>query len=92
MNTPVNVIEVTPSKTEELRIPYAKAQGWMAFTSIGSDPDAMQVWSQVYGLHNAERDMYRCPYPLFPTRDDAVAAAMKMLPNGGSVKLFKVEL
>jgi len=38
------------------------------------------------------RDIYNCPYPLFPTREKALEACAKALPQGGVCKLVKIVL
>jgi hypothetical protein len=35
---------------------------------------------------------YRCPYPLFPTREMAIEACTRVLPNGGTCKLVRIVL
>lgn len=88
-NIEVIETEVVPA---EVRIPIAKPSGWMAFycPSSSMPPYWMQVIPEI--VQGTVRDVYRCPYPLFTTKDEAVEQAMKSMSNGGTVKVFKIEL
>jgi len=70
----------------------SKAEGYMAFITAGQFPP--HYWSQAYGAleQPGERDPYKCPYPLFPTREKALEACAKALPQGGTCKLVKIVL
>ena len=88
----IEIIEAPAPTVTKLKVQLLKAQGWMAFGA--SSVNAPQMWMQVIPafVNGQVRDTYRCPWPLFENRAEAIAAAEKTLPNGGIVKLFKVEL
>ena len=88
----IEVIEEQAVVTEVI-LPQAKSEGYMAWYCI-SNPGFSGVWTQAYpGVEPiGERDQYRCPYPLFVTREKAIEACGKMLPNGGTCKIVKITL
>lgn len=88
-----NAIEVIEDSAEakEVIFPPAKAEGYMAWTTSANPP---YYWQQAYmnPTEMGQNDPYRCPYPLFPTRELAIAACARALPNGGTCKIVKITL
>lgn len=88
-----NAIEISESvgEVKEVILPAAKAEGYMAWTSSACPP---YYWSQAYmdAKDIGTADPYRCPYPLFPTREKAIEACARSLPNGGTCKIVKITL
>jgi hypothetical protein len=75
---------------EEYIIPQAKAEGYMAWYS--PNINGPHYWSQAFGPVEpvGERDPYKCPYPLFPTREKAIEAASRTLQQGGICKIVRI--
>jgi hypothetical protein len=90
MSNSIEVIEDIAIATEVILQP-SKVEGYMAWTAGQFPP---YYWSQAYaGVEQpGERDPYKCPYPLFPTREKALEACTKALPQGGTCKLVKIVL
>ena len=87
----IEIIEVQSPVITEFKVQLPKAQGWTGFCT--SDLNSPQMWLQLTPTYDPiTRDVYRCPYPLFLTRESIIAAAEKNLVNGGVLKLFKIEL
>jgi hypothetical protein len=86
----IEIKEGTASKATEVIINQPKPSGWMAWYRMS--PQA--YFSQVYGDFNySERNFFKCPYPLFESRAEAISAAQKIMRNeGGEIRLVKVEL
>lgn len=89
----IEVVEATPKAAEHV-VPVAKAAGWLAFHSPNPNADGTHCWQQATIPYDPGyvRDMYRCPYPLFATKQDALDSCAKSLSNGGSIRLFRIEL
>lgn len=95
MTSEIEVTELPPSAATEIVIQPAKAQGWMGwYSSATGDMQGGQYWMQIYPSADAPnaRDPYRCPYPLFETREAAVNAGAKALSNGGQLRIVKITL
>ena len=95
MTTPaITVVDAPPVVATEMRIPPAKASGYMAWYSTNVDVDGQHYWMQATNAYDAlqTRDPYRCPYPLFATREEAIASCAKSLSNGGTVKIVGIDL
>lgn len=92
MTEVIEIKELPVAKAAEVILPNAKAQGWMAWYAPGSveSPYWMQAYPGVEQI--GARDPYRCPHPLFISREDALAACAKALPNGGQCRIVKIEL
>lgn len=95
MTDAIEIKDATASDAAEIVITMAKPTGWMAWYS-GASPDYTggQYWMQAtlfVDLQN-KRDPYRCPYPLFETRQEAIDACAKSLPNGGQIRVVKITL
>jgi hypothetical protein len=88
-----NAIEVSEysAQAKEVILPMAQAEGYMAWTTSTQPP---HYWQQAYmnPTEMGNNDPYRCPYPLFPTREIAIAACARALPNGGICKIVKITL
>ena len=88
-----NSIEVLEDSVvaKEVIFPPAIAEGYMAWTTSSNPP---HYWQQAYMNANemGKNDPYRCPYPLFPTREMAIEACARALPNGGTCKIVKITL
>lgn len=78
----------TATDTQEVTVTPAVASGFMAFsrTMAGSG------WNLVHPDSSVQRDWLRCPYPFFPTREDAAHAIKKSLPCGGDGRVVFVQL
>ena len=89
----MNDIEVsqgptTPAQTTIIQPP--QAAGWMCWYRTASTT----YWSQVYDHRtNETRDYYRCPYPLFETRELALESGRRCLGStGGELKTVYIQL
>lgn len=65
----------------------AKISGYIVFCRVNGGTH----WSNESGNPSMLRDYARFPFPLLPTKEAAIEAAKRYLPNGGDVKIFKVE-
>ena len=85
----IEVIENETPQPVELHVAKAKAGGYLCFYSCDSD-----YWMQCTPMHpvGVWSDTRRFPYPLFESKDDAIDTAKKYMPNGGKVKLWRLEL
>lgn len=95
MTDAIEVKDSTASDAAEIIITPARASGWMAwYSSANPDHTGGYYWMQGYGAPdlNGKRDPYRCPYPLFETRQDAIDACAKSMPNGGQIRMVKITL
>lgn len=94
MSNTIEIIDSPAAVASEVIVIAAKAQGWMAWYATGSIESP--YWMQMFPMDNPagsrSRDHYRCPYPLFRTREDALEACEKALPNGGKCRVVKIEL
>ena len=92
MTTQAITINESESKCAEVLMPKPKAQGWMAWTAPQSD--GAPYWMQAYPSFGTrgDRNPYSCPYPLFTTKDKALEACAKVLPNGGQCRIVRIEL
>lgn len=91
MTDAIKLTEATASQAETAVIPKAKAGGFLGFYRT----DESCQWSQVYVWSTPgdySRDYYRTPIPLSETRQEIIDAAAKSLPNGGEVKIVRIEL
>ena len=84
------ITEGTASKVVEVVVNQAKPGGWMAWYRMST----ASYFSQVYGDFDfTRRDFYKCPSPLFVSREEAVDAARKNMGNsGGEIRLVRIEL
>lgn len=92
MSNTIEVIEVIEDSAEakEIILAPAKAEGYMAWYS--SNANGPHCWNQAFEFTDSAviRDQYRCPYPLFPTRELAIATCARYLPQGGICKLVRI--
>jgi hypothetical protein len=86
----IEVKEGIAQKATEVLINEPKPSGWMAW--YRTHPHS--YFSQVYtDFDFTKRDFYKCPAPLFVSKEEAIAAARKTMGNqGGEIRLVKVEL
>jgi hypothetical protein len=84
----IEVQELDPQPTTEILIPPPKPEGWLAFYRW----DSSAQWSMVSAPVAATYDRFRCPWPLFPTKQEAALAGQASLPQGGTLKIVKVIL
>jgi len=86
----IQINEGTALKATEVIVNEPKPSGWMAWYRIS--PQA--YFSQVYGdFDYSRRNFFKCPPPLFESREEAIAQARKTMKNeGGEIRLVKVEL
>jgi hypothetical protein len=77
-----------PAQTTLIQPP--EASGWMCWYRMSPTTS----WSQVYEYRfNHIRDQYRCPYPLFETREDALESGRRCLgSSGGELKTIHIQL
>lgn len=90
MTNTIEIIEDLPD-VKEIILSQAKAEGYMAWATSTQPP---HYWVQAYmnSTDMGQNDPYRCPYPLFPTRELAIAACTRSLPHGGTCKIVKIVL
>ena len=86
----IEVKEGVAQKATEIIVNQPKPNGWMAWYRMS--PQA--YFSQVYtNFDYAKRDFFKCPAPLFESKEEAIAEARKAMRNeGGEIRLVKVEL
>ena len=89
MTNDIELTEVPESAPTELLVQKPKAGGYLAFYTCDGD-----YWMQACPMCpvGTWADTRRFPYPLFQTKDEAIEQAKKSLPNGGKIKLWKIEL
>lgn len=91
MSDEIEIKEGTAQAVCEVVITEARPSGWLAWYRYGANDTFMQAYDKPSG--NSERDHHRCPYPLFPSREDAIDAAKYYLRGrGGEVRVVKVTL
>lgn len=90
MSDEIVVSEGISSKAAEVIITEARPQGWMAWYRFAPS----EYFNQAYGnFDNSQRNYFRCPYPLFPTREDAIDAARAYLrERSGEIRVVQVTL
>jgi hypothetical protein len=91
MSDEIEIKDGFAESAAEVHITAARPGGWMAWYRFSST----EYFNQVYDTPSLklDRDYYRCPYPLFPTREAAIDAARHaMHERGGEVRLVKVNL
>jgi hypothetical protein len=84
----IEVQELDPQPVTEILVPPPKPEGWLAFYRW----DSGTQWMVVSAPAGATYDRARCPWPLFPTKQEAALAGQAALPTGGTVKIVKVIL
>ena len=95
MTEAIEVKEASACEAAEIVITMARPSGWMAwYSSAQPDYTGGVMWMQATLFYDAsnKRDPYRCPYPLFETRQEAIDACAKSLPNGGQIRVVKITL
>lgn len=91
MSDEIEVKEAAAEPAVEVLITEARPSGWMAWYRCGPS----DYFNQVYDPPSLklDRDYYRCPYPLFPTREDAIAAGRHaMRERGGELRVVQIRL
>ncbi len=90
MKDEIVVSEGISSKAAEVIITEARPQGWLAWYRFSQS----EYFNQACGnFDNSQRNCFRCPYPLFPTREDAIdAARQNMRERGGEIRVVQVTL
>ena len=86
--TDTNIEPTTATDLQEVSVTPAVAFGFMAFSRYQPGAD----WNLVHPDPSLTRDWLRCPYPFFPTREDAAHAIQKALPGGGDGRVVFVQL
>ncbi len=90
MKDEIVVSQGVVSKAVEVHITEARPSGWMAWYRFSPSEYFMVAYGN---FDHPARDAFRCPYPLFPTREDAIDAARQgMLERGGEVRVVQVTL
>ena len=86
----IEIKEGIASKAAEVIVNQPKPSGWMAWYRLSPQT----YFSQVYGNFDySKRDFFKCPSPLFESREEAIAEARKTMKNeGGEIRLVKVDL
>ena len=95
MNETIEVKDASENAAEEIIIKTARPSGYMAwYSSATPDYTGGQYWMQATLFFDAsnKRDPYRCPYPLFESRQEAIDACAKSMPNGGQIRVVKITL
>jgi len=87
MNEPI-IEPATATDLQEVTVTPAVASGFMAFSRYQPGTG----WNLVHPDSTLTRDWLRCPYPFFPTREDAAHAIQKALPGGGDGRVVFVQL
>lgn len=91
MSDEIEIKEGSVTQTAEVIIAEARPVGWMAWYRYSPT----DYFSQVFDTPSIkiDRDYYRCPYPLFPTREDAIdAARYNLRERGGEVRVVRITL
>jgi hypothetical protein len=89
MTTEIEVTEGSASPPAKVLVQDAQAGGWLAWYRTNSQ----STWSMVYDNNSANktRDSYRCPYPLFATKEEAIEAGKQCFYGaGGELSLVRV--
>ena len=90
MSDEIVVSQGVTSKAAEVLITEARPSGWMAWYRYSTSEYFMVAYGN---FDNNQRDSYRCPYPLFPTREDAIEAArFSLRDRGGEVRVVQITL
>lgn len=89
MTKSIEIEELAANAPVQVHVPAAKVSGWLGWCR----PEGCG-WVMLYPNYPVGHihDQHRHPYPLFLGKDDALQAAEKVLPNGGTVKLLYVEI
>lgn len=91
MSDEIEIKEASATNAAEIIINQARPGGWMAWYRFGQTDFFNQVYEKPN--NNMDRDYYRCPYPLFTSRDDAIDAAKYQLRGrGGEIRVVQVTL
>ena len=90
MTNEIKVIE-DEVKAEEYILQQSNAEGYIVWYSP-NPPGGPHMWTLVWpGMEQpGERDPYKCPSPLFMTREKAIEGATKSLPQGGICKVVRI--
>ena len=88
MTPSITLTDTEAGKAEAAFIPPAKSGGYLGFYRDESSVE----WIQVFVTSTPNHDYYRTPYPLSETRQEIIDAAAKSLPNGGEVKIVRIDL
>lgn len=88
------VIDIQDEKgdvVQNVAIQQARPGGFLGFYR----ENAGMYWQQLY-IWDAPgapmRDFYRTPYPLCASRDEVIEEAKKKLPDGGELKIVRIDL
>ena len=86
----IELTQATAKPAQTTLISPPEAAGWLCW--YRSSPTT--YWSQVYEHQaNQIRDYYRCPYPLFETREVAIESGRRCLgSSGGELKTVHIQL
>ncbi len=90
LNQVIDVEDVTASPATSVIVPEAQAGGYLGF--YRSDRTISWNYISVFDPPGTIRDYYRTPYPLFESREQLIEHAKKMMPNGGELRIVKVQL
>lgn len=89
MMNEIELTEGSASPPVKALVQEAQAGGWIAW--YRTSPQSS--WSMVYDNNcaNRIRDNYRCPHPLFPTKEEAIEAGKACFYGaGGELSLVRV--
>lgn len=86
----IELTQATAKPAQTTIVQPPEPAGWMCWYRNSTTT----YWSQVYDhRHNETRDYYRCPYPLFETRELAVESGRRCLGStGGELKTVYIQL
>ena len=91
MSDTIEIKEGQATQAAEVIITEARPSGWLAWFRFAPSDYFMQVYDTP--SLKLDRDYYRCPYPLFPTKEIAIDAARHaMRERSGEVRIVKVTL
>lgn len=80
------------AKTEEILLLPVKAEGYLAFYCMSTNDVGANMWCMATVPYDPgqARSLYKHPYPLFVSRDEAIESCKKSLPDGGKMKIVKI--
>ncbi len=90
LNQVIEVTDVVADPSTTVIVPEAKAGGYIGFYRYHES----NQWTQISIIDppGTYRDYYRTPYPLVESRDKLIEEAKKAMPNGGELKIVKIQL
>jgi len=90
MTNTIDLTEDTAEPAKTTLIPEAKASGYLGF--YRSNSAGFWCLISIIDPVGVPRDLFRTPYPLAETRERLIEEAKKYLPNGGELKIVRIQL